>query len=96
MCSEYIKVHILDVPYHADYEYTYYVPFDFREEIERGTMVVVPFGRSDRHKSAIVVDTNAKTTEKTSSVVKPISSVLSDYLKLSPEMLGLTTIFICE
>ena len=89
MCGEYIKVHILDVPYHADCEYTYYVPFDFREEIDRGTMVVVPFGRSDRHKSAIVVDVNIKETEKVSSVVKPISSVLSDYLKLSEEMLGL-------
>ena len=34
MCGEYIKVHILDVPYHADCEYTYYVPFDFRDEID--------------------------------------------------------------
>ena len=89
MCGEYIKVHILDVPYHADCEYTYYVPFDFRDEIENGSMVVVPFGRSDRHKSAVVTECDAKKVEEIGSFVKPIISLLSSYLKLSSEMLEL-------
>ncbi|MBO5380236.1 MAG: primosomal protein N' [Clostridia bacterium] len=89
MCGEYIKVHILDVPYHADREYTYYVPNEFREEIELGTSVVVPFGRSDRQKTAIVTSVEISQTEKISSFIKPISSVLSDLLKLSGEMLEL-------
>ena len=89
MCGEYIKVHILDVPYHADCEYTYYVPFDFRDEIDKGSMVVVPFGRSDRHKSALVTECDIKKIEEIGSFVKPIISVLSDYLKLGCEALEL-------
>ena len=89
MCGEYIKAHILDVPYHADREYTYYVPNEFREEIGLGTSVVVPFGRSDRQKTAIVTSVEISQTEKISSFIKPISSVLSDLLKLNGEMLEL-------
>ena len=88
MCEEYIKVHILNVPYHADCEYTYFVPFDFRQEIEKGSMVVVPFGRSDRAVSAIVTSTSAA-KEEIGTFVKPIKSVLSSYLKLNSEMLSL-------
>ena len=33
MCGDYIGVYILDVPYHADLEYTYFVPLDLRESI---------------------------------------------------------------
>ena len=88
MCGEYIKVHILDVPYHADREYTYYVPLDFRADIEIGSMVVVPFGKSDRHKSAIVCEAYVSEAPNNSQI-KPIKSVLSSYLKLSEEMLQL-------
>ena len=88
MCGEYIKVHILDVPYHADREYTYYVPLDFRADIEIGSMVVAPFGKSDRHKSAIVCEADVNEAPK-SSQIKPIKSVLSSYLRLNAEMLQL-------
>lgn len=88
MRGEYIEVHILDVPYHADCEYTYYVPLDFRSDIEIGSMVVVPFGRADRQKTAIVTRDDI-ITAPTSSAVKPIKSVLSSYLKLDSEMLEL-------
>ena len=89
MCGEYIKVHILDVPYSADREYTYYVPNEFRDEIDVGMAVAVPFGRSDRQKTAIVTSVQISQTEKISSFIKPISSVLSDLLRLNGEMLEL-------
>ncbi len=88
MRGEYIEVHILDVPYHADCEYTYYVPLDFRSDVEIGSMVVVPFGRADRQKTAIVTRDDILTAP-TSSAIKPIKSVLSSYLKLNGEMLEL-------
>ena len=88
MCGEYIKVHILNVPYHADCEYTYFVPYDFRADIEKGTMVVVPFGRSDRATSAVVTSLNLL-KEEIGAYVKPIKSVLSHYLKLDETMLSL-------
>ena len=88
MTGEYIKVHILDVPYSADCEYTYYVPMDFRNDVTLGSTVVVPFGKGDRHKSAIVTDENT-VDGINNSLIKPIKSVLSDYLKLDKKMLEL-------
>ena len=88
MRGEYIEVHILDVPYHADCEYTYYVPLDFRNDVTVGSMVVVPFGRADRQKTAIVTRDDI-VRAPTSSAIKPIKSVLSSYLKLDSEMLML-------
>ena len=79
MCKDYIRVHILDVPYQADWEYTYSVPEELRQDVEIGTAVVVPFGKANRKNTAIVVATGAK----------PICSVLSGYFKLSQEMLEL-------
>ena len=85
MCGDYIGVYILDVPYHADLEYTYFVPFDLRESILKGAAVVVPFGASNRKKTAIVVDENAKEV----SGAKPVFSCLSSYFCLNDEMVEL-------
>ncbi|MBE6674565.1 MAG: primosomal protein N' [Ruminococcaceae bacterium] len=87
MSGEYIGVYILDVPYHADCEYTYFVPFELREDIEKGTAVVVPFGPSNRKKSAIVVSCDVK--PQRGAAIKPVFSVLSGYFKLSEEMIEL-------
>ncbi len=87
MCGEYINVYMLDVPYHADLEYTYYVPVGMRAEIERGTAVVVPFGISDRRKSAIVVCADASLSSNAG--IKSVCSVLSGYFKLDEDMLSL-------
>lgn len=88
MCGSYIKAHVLDVPYHADFEYTYFVPSEYRSEIELGSAIVVPFGYSNRKKSAVVVDTDVKDVPN-SATVKTIHSLLSGYFKLSPEMMEL-------
>ncbi|MBO5262235.1 MAG: primosomal protein N' [Clostridia bacterium] len=85
MCKDYISVYILDVPYHADVEYTYFVPLEIRESIEKGTAVVVPFGASNRKKTAVVVDANAKEV----AFAKPVVSCLSSYFSLSEEMIEL-------
>ena len=88
MCGAYINVHIIDVPYHADCEYTYYVPEEKRELIIRGAAVSVPFGNSDRQKLAIVVNSDA-TEPPNSSKIKSIASVMSSYFSLDDMMLGL-------
>ncbi|MBQ7906414.1 MAG: primosomal protein N' [Clostridia bacterium] len=84
MCKEYINVHILDVPYQADSEYTYFVPQELREEVELGSAVVVPFGKRERKNTAIVTSYAEPNSE-----AKTICSVLSGYFKLSEEMLQL-------
>ena len=87
MCGEYINVYMLDVPYHADLEYTYFVPSHMRTEIERGTAVVVPFGVSDRKKSAIVVKTDVQAPK--SGAIKSVCSLLSGYFRLDEDMISL-------
>ncbi len=88
MCGAYINVHIIDVPYHADNEYTYYVPNEKRELIKNGSAVSVPFGASDRQKLAIVVNSDA-TEPPNSSNIKSIVSVMSSYFSLDDTMLDL-------
>lgn len=87
MCAEYINVYVLDVPYHADVPYTYFVPYELRKDIDKGTAVVVPFGSSNRKKTAVAVDINPTVNENAG--IKPVLSVLSGYFKLNEEMLEL-------
>lgn len=87
MCGAYIKAYILDVPYQADREYTYFVPQELRADIEKGTAIVVPFGSSDRRRTAIVSDECDEV--KSSDGFKEVVSVLSGYFKLSGEMMEL-------
>lgn len=88
MCGAYINVHIIDVPYQADSEYTYYVPKEKRELIKNGSAVSVPFGSSDRQKLAIVVNSDA-IEPPYSSKVKSVVSVMSSYFSLDDTMLNL-------
>ena len=62
---KYVRVHILDVPYHADIEYTYALPDGFLDEVRVGSVVIVPFGASNRQKTALVtaIDENSEHTE---------------------------------
>ena len=88
MCGAYINVHIIDVPYHADNEYTYYVPREKRESVACGSAVSVPFGNSDRQKLAIVVNSDVSVPPN-SSGIKSIVSVMSSYFSLDDTMLEL-------
>ncbi len=85
MCKEYISVYILDVPYHADCEYTYFVPVQLRDDIERGTALVVPFGSSKR--TAVVSQTDVLPPKV--NEIKSVLYALSGYFKLDENMLEL-------
>ncbi len=86
MNGKYIKAHIIDVPYHADHEYTYFVPEIYCEQVRVGSAVSVPFGKTNRARLAIVV---AETKDDENQEIKPITSVLSGYFSLNEEMLEL-------
>ncbi len=53
---ELAHVHILDIPYHADKPYTYYIPPDMQEHCAPGCLVEVPFGSGNRRMTGIVAD----------------------------------------
>ena len=79
-------VYILDVPYHADTAYSYYVSPAMEAEIYPGVLVEVPFGKGNRRMTALVIETGE--CEDTSGM-KPVSSAVSDGALVSDEMLRL-------
>lgn len=84
--SHYVTVHILNMPYHADNPYTYYVPADFGSDIKKGDFVTVPFGNGRRKESAIVISASDSCDIEN---IKPVLAVGNPRLSLNEELLGL-------
>ena len=82
----YVSAHVLDTPYHIDHSYSYYIPEHLEGEIEKGSIVTVPFGISNRQKYAVVCEIKDKCDYKN---VKPVTSVTDKRFSLSEEMLSL-------
>ncbi len=78
----YCEVYLFDAPYHIDR------PFDYLcdDDVKRGDLVDVPFGRSNRLRKGVVFSLKSASSEKN---IKPVHKVLSDRLSFSEEMLGL-------
>ena len=86
MSELFASVHILDVPYHADRAYDYFVPPELRPHITVGTLVCVPYGNANRKVPAVV--TNLSDTCAFENV-KPILSCLTSGAALNEEMMAL-------
>ncbi len=84
----YARVYLLDVPYHIDRIFEYYLPEDFREEVYEGSFVSVPFGAGNRSKAAVVFGF-ADTVEIEAEKVKSALGVINTSLRLNEEMRGL-------
>lgn len=78
----YCEVYILDAPYHIDRAFDYLATPD----VERGSIVRVPFGRADKLRLGVVVSVKS---EAGGANIKPVHSVLADRPPLTDEMLGL-------
>ncbi len=84
--KNYALVRILDILYPLDREYEYIIPAVLRDEIKIGSLAIVPFGRSNMPKMAVVMGFS-ETSDR--SVVKAIER-LPDYpVYLDEEMLSL-------
>ncbi|MGN1473594.1 MAG: primosomal protein N' [Eubacteriales bacterium] len=84
--SGFVKVHILDVPYHVDRSYDYYLPDETEGEVRPGTFVTVPFGPSNRRVPALVT---ALSDSCEYERVKPVLAVNSDRFALDDRQLEL-------
>ena len=92
MNKAYAFVHITDIPYGIDKTYTYLVPYELQKEIKIGSVVVVPFGRSNKRVSAVVVGLSG---ESKYPHTKPIYSIMQ-YPFDVPEELIKTCAFMKE
>jgi len=48
------RIHVIGLPYRIDKLFDYYIPDCFEGSVKRGTIVTVPFGRSNKKKYGIV------------------------------------------
>ena len=80
------SVYILNVPYHIDRLYTYYIPDDLKNDVLCGSIVTVPFGGGNKHVAAMVYELS-----ETDDIheIKPIISVSSN-VTLSDEEIKLS------
>lgn len=83
--GELAEVYILDVPYHADKAYTYFLPADLAAHCRPGCLAEVPFGKGNRRMMAVVT---ALPDGKTKSIYKPMTTCAMEPV-LSTEMLAL-------
>ena len=80
------KIYLLDVPYHIDR------PFDYScgDNLKRGDLVRVPFGKADRLRTGVVFDVVREEPVTDRGInIKPVHSVVKDRFSLNEEMLGL-------
>ncbi len=93
MKGEYAKVRILDVPYHGDRVYEYYIPANIADAVVPGCLVNVSFGRGNRKCAAIVTDITSE--PESERELKPIFSVSSDSPVLDEDEIALCR-FMCD
>ena len=93
MGGQYAKVRILDVPYHGDRVYEYYIPADLSDAVVPGCLVNVNFGRGNRKCAAVVTDVTGE--QDVERELKPIFSVSSDSPVLTEEEIALCR-FMCD
>ncbi len=86
LVMQYAGVYILDVPYHIDRRYDYFIPTELVGQVKKGQFVMLPFGNSNRRMIAVVADIHEGDED---TRAKPIGEICSHRLALSPEMLEL-------
>jgi primosomal protein N' (replication factor Y) len=84
--SRLAEIYVLDVPFHADRAYTYYVPDALGAEVAPGSLAEVPFGRGNRSMTGVVT---AVRDGEAPEGVKPVASVVGDGPVLDAEAIGL-------
>ncbi len=92
MNKTYALVHITDIAYGIDRRYSYFVPYELRDSIKCGSVVIVPFGNSNKRVSAVVV---GFAEECEYPHVKPIDSIMNYPFEV-PEGLIRTCAFMKE
>ena len=88
------KVHLLDLPFHLDKTYEYFIPQSLREDIHAGVFAEVPFGGGNKHCLALVSEVS-ETSEFPLNKLKPIIRLSDAMFELTDEQIKLAS-FIAE
>ena len=80
------EIYLIDAPYHIDKTFDYECPAELSARLSRGSLVRVPFGRSNTSRLGVVFSLKS---ESDNTNTKPVQAVLDDRFSLTEEMLGL-------
>ncbi|MBP5292670.1 MAG: hypothetical protein J6023_00910, partial [Clostridia bacterium] len=86
MRARFAQVHILDIPYSADRDYTYAVPESLGDDVSPGIFCMVPMGRGNHPQLALVTGVSDNCDLEN---VKEISDVCPKSLSLDAQALEL-------
>jgi len=89
---QYAIVRILDIPYHVDKPFTYYLTPEMAGRVTVGGFVMVPFGVSNRRVMGIVTELQSHAdlpADFPADRCKPVSKLIAEEFVLSEELLGL-------
>lgn len=78
------KVALSNASYSYDVEYSYSVPSEWKDKIDSGTRVLVPFGRGNRKRIGFVTRTYLRDTHNPD--LKPVLQVIDEESLLNDEM----------
>ncbi len=73
--SRLADIYILDVPFHADRAYTYYIPETLTDSAVPGSLCEVPFGRGNRRMTGVVT---AVRDGEAAEGIKPVAASVGD------------------
>ena len=92
LLRQYAVVRILDIPYHVDKPFTYYLTPELVGAASVGCFVLVPFGVSNRRVMGVVTDLQTQSdlpSDFPFDRCKPVSRVVSGEFVLNEELMGL-------
>lgn len=81
------KVAMSNASYSYDTEYSYSVPNEFKDKIDSGTRVLVPFGRGNRKRIGFVTRTYQRDTHD--PALKPVLQIIDDESLVTDELMRL-------
>ena len=92
LLRQYAVVRILDIPYHVDKPFTYYLTPELAGTASVGCFVLVPFGVSNRRVMGIVTELQSSSdlpADFPFDRCKPVAKIVSGEFVLNEELLGL-------
>jgi primosomal protein N' (replication factor Y) (superfamily II helicase) len=84
-----VSVAVSNVAYSFDKPYTYSVPFEFENEVQKGKRVLVPFGYGNRKRTALILSVLDEELLCKNVKIKPVFAVIDKEPIINSEMLEL-------
>ena len=84
-----VQVAVDNATFHFDKLYTYRLPLQLEGQVFEGSMVLVPFGRGNRPRMAVVLAVGEEPTAEKTARLKELFAAAPEQARLTPDLLKL-------